>query len=304
MHHENMKERWRALYSLLGDLPVRDRSISVVKKNVRQTDRYEIEELLLDLNGLENVPAYLVKPIGATGRLPAILYNHWHGGQYDVGKEGLLRGNRGVTLRPYAEELTELGYATLCIDHWAFGQRNTRTESDLFKEMLWHGQVMWGMMVYDSLRAVDYLVSRDDVDANHIGTLGMSMGSTMAFWLAALDERIRVCVDICCQTDFQALMETNNLKGHGLYYFVPGLLKHFTAAEINELIVPRPHLALAGNLDALTPPAGLERIDAAMRKAYADAGVPERWKMVREDVAHTETATMRREIVEFLRRWL
>jgi dienelactone hydrolase len=304
MNEEQRQSRRRELYSLLGDLPARDRAISLLNKTVRHTDKYEIEELLLDLNGVENVPAYLVKPIGATRRLPAILFNHWHGGQYDVGKEGLLLGNRRVTLRPYAEELTELGYATLCIDHWAFGKRNTRTESDLFKEMLWHGQVMWGMMAYDSLRAVDYLTSRDDVDANHIGTLGMSMGSTMAFWLAALDERIKVCVDICCQTDFQALMETDNLKGHGLYYFVPGLLKHFTAAEINELIAPRAHLALAGNLDALTPPAGLDRIDAAMRKAYAKAGVPERWKIVREDVAHTETSTMRREIVEFLKRWL
>ena len=56
--------------------------------------------------------------------------------------------------------------------------------------MLWHGQVMWGMMVYDSIRAVDYLVSRDDVDPGRIATMGISMGSTMAWWAAALDTRI------------------------------------------------------------------------------------------------------------------
>jgi cephalosporin-C deacetylase-like acetyl esterase len=65
-------------------------------------------------------------------------------------------------------------------------------------------------MVYDTLRATDYVVSRPDVDVNRVATMGMSMGSTMAGWHAALDERVRVCVDMCCLTDFQALIETRN----------------------------------------------------------------------------------------------
>ncbi len=48
---------------------------------------------------------------------------------------------------------------------------------------------MWGLMVYDSIKAIDYLQTRDDIDPRRIATLGMSMGSTMAWWLAALDER-------------------------------------------------------------------------------------------------------------------
>ena len=51
---------------------------------------------------------------------------------------------------------------------------------------------MWGMMVHDSLRAIDYLVGRPDIDPARIGTLGMSMGSTMAWWVAALDPRVKV----------------------------------------------------------------------------------------------------------------
>ena len=77
----------------------------------------------------------------------------------------------------------------------------------------------------------------------------MSMGSTMAWWLAALDTRIKVTVDINCLTDFQALLAENGLSRHGLYYFVPGLLKHFTTAQINALIAPRAHLGLAGLRD-------------------------------------------------------
>ena len=66
--------------------------------------------------------------------------------------------------------------------------------------MLWQGQVLWGMMVYDGLRALDFLLTRPEVDPQRIATLGMSMGSTMAWWLGALDERIKVTVDINCLT--------------------------------------------------------------------------------------------------------
>jgi hypothetical protein len=142
------------------------------------------------------------------------------------------------------------------------------------------------------------------VDAARIGTLGMSLGSTMAWWLAALEPRVKVCVDICCLTDFQALIETRNLDGHNVYYYVPGLLKHFTAAQINALIAPRPHLGLAGVYDRLTPPAGLDRIDAHLRQIYGEMSAPEAWRLERHSIGHTETAAMRQQILAFLARWL
>jgi dienelactone hydrolase len=170
--------------------------------------------------------------------------------------------------------------------------------------MLWRGQVLWGMMVYDSLRAVDFLAARPDVDAARIGTLGMSMGSTMAWWLAALDPRIKVTVDINCLTDFHTLLAKKALSLHGLYYFVPGLLNHFTTAQINALIAPRAHLGLAGLRDDLTPVEGLDIIDRELKKVYADAGHPERWTLLRYDVAHQETPEGRQQIVAFLKRFM
>jgi dienelactone hydrolase len=174
----------------------------------------------------------------------------------------------------------------------------------MFKAMLWQGQVLWGMMVYDSIRALDFLLERPDVDRDRIATLGISMGSTMAWWLAALDERVKVTVDLNCLTDFQALLAHKGLKLHGIYYYVPSLLLHFTTAQINELIAPRAHLALAGLRDELTPVEGLDRIDRELQQIYADAGVAERWKLLRYDVAHQETAEGRREVLAFLERHL
>lgn len=295
--------RRQQLYGLLGDLPDRHRPISATRVKQAEQDGFVLESLTLDLNGIEGVPAYFARPSGK-GPFPCILYNHAHGGNYELGKDEFVRGRGALQEPPYAKALVDAGFAALCIDTWAFGERRGRSESEIFKHMLWHGRVMWGMMVYDSIRAVDYLISRPDVDATRIGTLGISMGSTMAWWVAALDTRIRACVDICCLTDFQALIETRGLDGHGVYYYVPSLLKHFTTAQINSLIVPRAHLSLAGNYDRLTPPHGLDRIDAALSAAYHAAGRPDAWQLRRYEIGHFETAEMRAEILAFLGKWL
>ncbi|MBI1327889.1 MAG: alpha/beta hydrolase [Alphaproteobacteria bacterium] len=289
------------LYNLLGDLPPRDRPMQVRVLSVEDHGTYTLEKLEMDVNGLELVPAVFIKPKNVTGKIPAILYNHPHGNKYDHGKkEFFIARNDNLS---WADQIIGMGYAALCMDMWCFGERNTRTELETFKEMLWKGQSLWGMMVYDTLRGFDYLLSCDDIDTSRIGTLGLSMGSTMAWWVAALETRIKLCADICCLSDFEELIKTDALKYHGIYYYVPSLIKHFSSAHINALIAPRAHISVAGDLDPLTPPAGLERIDEALKYAYADK--PEHWKLLRwADVGHKEIPAMRQEIISFLKEFL
>jgi hypothetical protein len=239
------------LSNLLGKLPDWNRPIHAEVISRSDTGEMIVERLLMDLNGYEKVPAYFTKPKNVSGKLPVILFNHSHFGQYKVGKNEFLYGRKEMQSPPYAHALAREGYAGLCIDSWGFGERSGRTESAIFKEMLWNGQVMWGMMVYDNIRALDYLHTRDDIDTSRIGTIGMSMGSTMAWWLAALDKRISVCVDLCCLTDFHTLIKENGLDLHGIYYYVPDLLNHFSTSDINALIAPRPHFGLAGRFRSI-----------------------------------------------------
>ncbi|MBC7922353.1 MAG: alpha/beta fold hydrolase [Ferruginibacter sp.] len=297
-------ERREALYQLLGNLPDRHRPISVKVIAREETDGYGLEKLLFDFNGLEPVPAYFTKPTRAEEKVPVVVFNHSHFGQYGVGKSEYLLGRDELQRPPYAAALARAGYAGLCLDAWGFGERQGGTESAIFKEMLWKGQVMWGMMVYDQLRAVDYLATREDVDGKRIATVGLSMGSTMAWWLAALDERVRVCVDLCCLTDFGTLIEEQGLDLHGVYYYVPGLLNHFTTSQINGLIAPRPHLALAGRFDPLTPLRGLEKIDRALREIYRQEGAPDAWQLRIYEAGHQETPAMRADVLAFLKQWL
>ena len=302
MMKKDMERLRTRLWNLLGDLPKRTDGVKAVKIDESERDGYILETLTLDLNGIEPVPAYFAKPKSKRGKPCAtILYNHAHGGDYELGKKEFVNARSGIQPTPYAVEFTRLGYNALCIDTWCFGERRGVTESARFKEMLWKGQVLWGMMVYDSARSLDYLATRGDVDMSRIGTIGLSMGSTMAWWLAALDERVKVCVDICCLTEFETLIRKNGLDGHSIYYYVPSLLKHFDTASINELISPRPHLSIAGVHDPLTPPEGLDIVDARLMKRYAEDGAPGKWRLSRHQTGHYETAAMRRDAIDFLK---
>ena len=207
---------------MLGDLPDRQRPITATKRGEEERDGYVLESWVLDLNGLEPVPAYLARPKGLGHQAQAVVFDHSHGGGYDIGKKEFVEGRSYLQPVPYAKALTDEGYVALCIDHWCFGERSHTTEMDTFKAMLWQGQVLWGMMVYDSIRALDWLLTRGDVDGSRVATLGMSMGSSMAQWLGALDERVKVTVDICCLTEYHALLADKGLARHGIYYYVPG----------------------------------------------------------------------------------
>src|ERR1700731_439357 len=233
------RRRWE-LWSLLGDLPWDHKPTPPRLVRTEKHDGYTLERLMLDLNGIEPVPAVLMIPDRRQERAPGLLFIHWHAGQYDLGKEQLLRG---TSVQPaYAAVCAEKGLVTLAIDSWCFGERQREEvgrqgEEDTFKLMLWRGQVLWGMMMFDELRALSYLASRPEVDPARLGAFGMSMGATKAWWLAALDPRVRCTIDVCCLTDYESLIEAHGLSGHGVYYYVPSLLNQFDTTPINELIV-------------------------------------------------------------------
>ena len=303
----HQERRRKELFSLLGDLPRQPRTAPPRLVRTEKHDGYTLERLVLDLNGIEPVPALLLIPDKRQTPSPGLLYIHWHGGMYGLGKEQLLTG---VDAQPaYAPVCVEKGLVTLAIDSWCFGERKheddgKRGEEDAFKLMLWKGQVLFGMMMFDELRALDYLATRPEVDPRRLGALGMSMGATKAWWLAALDPRVQLCVDICCLTDYEELIKAQALSEHGVYYYVPSLLKHFQTADINELIVPRPRLSVNGRRDPLTPVLGVEKIRDHLLPLYRQHGREPDCRIELFDSAHVELPAMRELIVDWMTRHL
>jgi dienelactone hydrolase len=287
----------RRLLALLGDLPARDRVPEGRRLDAATRGGAAVERWSLDLNGRERVPALVVSPPAPRA---VVLYCHAHGNRFDIGKDELIAGRPAFASPPYADALAAMGVAALAIDHWGFGERAATSERLLGKRFLWDGSTLWGMRVADTLAAFDWLAREPRYAALPVITLGMSMGSTMAWWSAALEPRIAACVDLCCLAEFDALSATGADDLHGEYFFVPGLRKHFTAAAINALIAPRPHLSCAGADDPLTPRSGVSAIDRAMRAAYAEAGAPEAWQQRVLPGGHAESPAMRAAVLAFI----
>lgn len=292
-------QRRNDLWRLLGPRPWREGGVVGERLTLTEHDDVVNERWCLQLNAEQPVPALLLRPRDGAPR-GVVLYCHAHGNHFDIGKDELLVGRPALQSPPYGEALTARGWAVLAIDHWGFGERREPSERALVKRLLWQGATLWGWRVHDTLAALDWLRAQPGFESLPVVTLGLSMGSTMALWSAALDTRIAACIDLCCAAEYDALLDGGGFDLHGEYFFVPGLLNAFTLAEIAALIAPRPHLSMAGRADPLTPAAGLASLDARLRDTYAQLGAADAWRHHVEDDGHAETPTMRQQVLSWL----
>ena len=135
--------------------------------------------------------------------------------------------------------------------------------------------------------------------------MGMSMGSTRTWWLAAMDERVKCAVSVACLTRYQDLM-AEGLQAHGFYYWVPGILKERIDMEsVIGLIAPRAHLTLTGDQDRGSPVSGVEKINAFQEGVYEVYGKPDNFRgVIYPGVGHQYTAEMWEETLRWLKRHL
>lgn len=289
------RERLRQLIGL-AEPPV-----SLLTGHIEQRDDHVVEHLTLLLGGIE-VRGILTRPVHGTGRLPAILYGHSHGGRYDIGADELLQG-REYLVDPLGPVFARAGYVTLSIDMPVFGKRATVSEGYAAKALLWHGKGLFAQMLCDHAAALTYLASRPDVDPARIGAFGISMGCMLSYWLAAMDERIAAVAHLCCFADLRTMIELGNHDGHGIYLVVPGLLNEADAGAIAALVAPRPQLICIGEADRLTPPAAVALAWEEASAAYAaQGGVLE--KVSEPGIKHQETPRMREAMLAFFREHL
>ena len=306
------------LTELLGDLPPRPplSAFGIIQTEDRGT--YTRETIQFDNGAGEIVLGYvfLPKATSAEHPAPAILYCHWHGGQYDIGKDELLGTNAAPV--PPGPALADAGYVVLGIDAPCFGQRNgqgpdgpTQTgeagELTAAKFHLWTGRTLWGMILRDDLSALDYLASRPDVDATRIGVTGISMGATRSWWLMALDDRLKAATCVGCMTRYEELIRAGQLKAHGIYYFVPGMLQNFDTEAVIALGAPRPMLFMTGDQDAGSPVEGVKHIGDIVSRVYAlyGADAASRFEnVIYPGIGHTYLPKMWESTIRWMNRWL
>lgn len=301
------------LLRLLGDIPARPKQLNVKTVFKKEMNGYTLEKFLID-NGFDSwIPGYLAIPTNVKGKVPVILGLHGHG----TSKDNVF-GLYSNTTQNVLALLINKGFAVMAIDSYYNGERrgtgpagerekdsNGDEEMSEFKINLWFGRSLWGMQLRDEQIALDYLASRPEIDAEKIGAEGMSMGSTRAWWLAAIDERVKAVVGVACFTRYKELIAQRELGAHGIYYFVPGVLKHFDTEAIMGLIAPRPFLALTGDSDQGSPVSGIKVLERKLNDVYSLYGAAENFKsIIYPNTGHWYTDEMKVEMASWFEKHL
>ncbi|MFQ6032989.1 MAG: alpha/beta hydrolase, partial [Candidatus Zixiibacteriota bacterium] len=204
---EEWKSSFRSkLLELLGEfpeqVPLNAETIATVEK-----ENYIIEKVVFDTEKYASVPAYLLIPkdLKKGKKWPAILCPHGHG---PYGKEPVA----GITLDDedrvknmrlhnynYAQQMAEHGFVTLAPDERTFGERSDggnpypgRDKCNVhFIRGLILGINLIALNIWDMMKCIDYLQTREEVDKDRIGCMGLSFGGTMTTYTAALNERVK-----------------------------------------------------------------------------------------------------------------
>lgn len=300
--------------------------------------KYFREKVYFNTTPELRVPAYVLVPKGLTGKAPAIVALHDHGGFYRWGKEKLVRlpdehpsltsfkeayGGRSI-----ADDLAEQGYVVIVIDLFFWGERRVRLPDDvkgnetvddvrkfnasrsaleqIVARTIFSCGFTWaGLIFWDDIRTIDYLVSRPEVDPNRIGCVGLSVGSWRAAHLTALDERIKAGVAVCWMSTFKAVPTSHYPNTIGFTKLLPGLYRKLDMPDVVSLAAPRALLCINGSRDGLFPiEKGVKPAYQTLEQVYAKTGAAEKFRGSIYDAPHEFNAKMQDEAWAWLKRWV
>ncbi len=299
----------RHFMRLLGAVP--DGPPPLAPEQVERVDLGDVvrEKVTYAVEPGERVPAFLFLPKTGAAPLPAVLCHHQHGGEFEVGKDGPA-GLGSTPDQHYAIELARRGYVTLAPDAICFNERQDPThqlkgaECERYEALqrLTEGKTLQGKYVWDARRAIDYLVSRAEVDRARIGMIGHSLGGQETLFTTAADLRIKAAVSSCGFASLAVLKRDRIL--HNFALFVPGLAEAGDYGAVLALVAPRPFLVAARTADPIFPRDGIEATVAAARGAYAAQDAADRLGTFYEDGEHQFSPAMREAAYAWLDRWL
>ena len=205
------------------------------------------------------MPLYLLLPKNRPPKCPAILCCHGHGPH---GKDSVAGVHFNIEERKeriefhnynYAEQMAERGYITIAPDFRSFGERvgyenkpyGARDKCNVhFIQHLILGRTLLGANIFDGMRAIDFLLTRDDVDGDRLGCMGLSFGGTMTTYITLFDQRIKAADIICyATTTHHYAIDSANFCGS---QFVPNIYKYADVGHIIGTIAPRPLLLESG----------------------------------------------------------
>jgi dienelactone hydrolase len=296
---------------LLGGLPPSQGAPPAKIGGKIEADDYVIEKLVFESTPGYFVPALLYKPRKIGARVPGILSPCGHSA---VGKAAA----------PYQIlhiNLAKRGYVVLTYDPVGQGERSQFWDAQKKKSrfnlvcgehaLLGNPLYLLGTnlaryRIWDGIRALDYLASLPEVDADRLGCVGNSGGGTLTAYIAALDPRVRAAAVGCYLTTLPRRMG-NRIQAdpdadpeQDIFGFVGEGIDH---AGLLALRAPRPTLLAAAQFDFF-PVEGARESFAEARKLYQVAGAAEQVALAEAAEKHGLSPPLRKAIYAFFDRRL
>jgi dienelactone hydrolase len=289
--------------SLIGGLPDYRGPLRPRVTKTTPRDGYVIENVMFDSLPDYVVTANLYRP-DRPGRHPAILMSMGH---WDSGKAA------GQLL---SVNLARRGFVVLAYDPVGQGERQQAFDPRFGRSLIGGptdqhfsngaaailmGQALSRYFIHDGMRAIDYLVSRPEVDPDRIGATGCSGGGTQTTYISALDPRIKVAAVNCYMNSFQTLFAGSIGDSE---QSVPGFLAAgLDQTDYVELFAPKPWLITSTEDDFFTPP-GARQVFEEAERWYELFDVRDRVKWVVGPGGHGTPKVNRDAIYEWMDRWL
>ena len=314
-------ERREFFLQQIGGLPKRTPlNASVV--GVLDGDGYRVEKILFESRPHHHVTANLYLPT-TQGPYPGVLIpcGHSHTGKAAGGYQrmSILLARHGMAALCYDPIGQGERYQSLDFehDHETFASVSYRLETPHPRvrflcttehTLMGVGCILLGTntaqyRIWDGMRAIDYLQSRDDILADKIGCAGNSGGGTLTAYLMALDNRIVAAAPACYLTTFRQLIATKGAQDAEQNIF--GQIA-FGMDEPDYVMMraPKPTLICASTRDVTFDIGGTWDLFRQSKRFYARLGFPERVELNEADVPHGMYLQHREAIARWMHRWL
>jgi dienelactone hydrolase len=249
----------------LDPLPEKNELKPVITGTLEKED-FIVEKLYFQSSPHLYVTANLYLPRHITRPVPAVLYLCGH---TEVLDDGVSCGNK-TAYQQHGIWFARNGYACLIIDTLQYGEilgdhRGTYDEGQWW----WNsrGYTPAGVETWDAIRALDYLDTRPEVDTNRIGVTGRSGGGAYSWFLAALDDRVKVIAPVAGMTDLKSYVVDGTVENHCDCMFLVNTYR-WDYPTLAALCAPRPLLIENSDADALFPLTGVMRLRDKVKQIY------------------------------------
>ena len=297
------KKRREFLRRTLGPMPGRTPLNARVTSTIDEGE-FLIENLLFESQPGFYVTANLYRPSGQ-GPYPGVLLPCGHSAN----------GKAYSAYQKACRLLVKNGFVVLCFDPIGQGERRQligrdpssnvprRGEhNDLGVAPILLGSNLASYMVWDGVRAIDYLCSRTDVDAERIGCTGNSGGGNLTSYLMAYDDRIAAAAPGCFMTTHRRKNESPG-PGDAEQNLFAQIRDGFDHADFAIVRAPRPTLILAATKDYV-PIEGTWEAFRQAKRVYTSLGFPGRIDLVETNEKHGFSRRLREGVVRNFARLL